>query len=216
MARYVKDIVLNKPEDFVNFIMQDYLRKNQFVMSEWKGEPAWRAGDGVVEGFKYLKWSYFNGMFHLEAWLKGTTGGEMGLDGVVGVLMKKPYRESLEQLFTVLQQELQVPPQGQHRQEEQQPRPTGVQDQGQQSQPIYVQTTDNTKAATGSLIFGVLSVVLCIIPIAAIILGVLAVSRARMGMGASQPGKAKAGRILGIVGICLGIILWVLNLLLIF
>ena len=38
MARYVKDIVLNKPEDFVNFIMQDYLRKNQFVMSEWKGE----------------------------------------------------------------------------------------------------------------------------------------------------------------------------------
>lgn len=180
MARYVKDIVLNKPEDFVNFIMQDYLRKNQFVMSEWKGEPAWRAGDGVVEGFKYLKWSYFNGMFHLEAWLRGTAGGEMGLDGVVGVLMKKPYRESLEQFFVILQQELQTPPQGQQSQ-------AGPQSQaGQQPQPIYVQTTDNTKAATGSLIFGVLSVILCIIPIAAIILGVLAVSRARMGMGSSQ------------------------------
>lgn len=204
MARYVKDIVLNKPEDFVNFIMQDYLRKNQFVMSEWKGEPAWRAGDGVVEGFKYLKWSYFNGMFHLEAWLRGTAGGEMGLDGVVGVLMKKPYRESLEQLFVVLQQELQTPPQGQQSQA------------GQQPQPIYVQTTDNTKAATGSLIFGVLSVILCIIPIAAIILGVLAVSRARMGIGSSQAGKAKAGRVLGIIGICLGILLWVLNILLIF
>lgn len=210
MARYVKDIVLNKPEDFVNFIMQDYLRKNQFVMSEWKGEPAWRAGDGVVEGFKYLKWSYFNGMFHLEAWLRGTAGGEMGLDGVVGVLMKKPYRESLEQLFVVLQQELQTPPQGQQSQ-------AGPQSQaGQQPQPIYVQTTDYTKAATGSLIFGVLSVVLCIIPIAAIILGVLAVSRARMGMGSSQAGKAKAGRVLGIIGICLGILLWVLNILLIF
>ena len=210
MARYVKDIVLNKPEDFVNFIMQDYLRKNQFVMSEWKGEPAWRAGDGVVEGFKYLKWSYFNGMFHLEAWLRGTAGGEMGLDGVVGVLMKKPYRESLEQLFVVLQQELQTPPQGQQSQ-------AGPQSQaGQQPQPIYVQTTDNTKAATGSLIFGVLSVILCIIPIAAIILGVLAVSRARMGMGPSQAGKAKAGRVLGIIGICLGILLWVLNILLIF
>ena len=210
MARYVKDIVLNKPEDFVNFIMQDYLRKNQFVMSEWKGEPAWRAGDGVVEGFKYLKWSYFNGMFHLGAWLRGTAGGEMGLDGVVGVLMKKPYRESLEQFFVVLQQELQTPPQGQQSQ-------AGPQSQaGQQPQPIYVQTTDNTKAATGSLIFGVLSVILCIIPIAAIILGVLAVSRARMGMGSSQPGKAKAGRVLGIIGICLGILLWVLNILLIF
>lgn len=128
----------------------------------------------------------------------------MGLDGVVGVLMKKPYRESLEQLFVVLQQELQTPPQGQQSQA------------GQQPQPIYVQTTDNTKAATGSLIFGVLSVILCIIPIAAIILGVLAVSRARMGMGSSQAGKAKAGRVLGIIGICLGILLWVLNILLIF
>lgn len=38
MARYVKDLVLNKPEDFVTFIMNDYLQKNQFVVSEWKGE----------------------------------------------------------------------------------------------------------------------------------------------------------------------------------
>ncbi len=205
MARYIKDIVLNKPEDFVNFIMQDYLRKNQFVMSEWKGEPAWRAGDGVVEGFKYLKWSYFNGMFHLEAWLKGMAGGEMGLDGVVGALMKKPYRESLEQLFDVLQQEIQAPFQFRQGQQSQ---------AGPQPQPIYVQTTDNTKAATGSLIFGVLSVLLCIIPIAAIILGVLAVSWARMGTGSSQAGKARAGRILGIIGLCLGILLWVLGILL--
>ena len=36
MARYVKDLVLNKPEDFVTFIMNDYLQKNQFVVSEWK------------------------------------------------------------------------------------------------------------------------------------------------------------------------------------
>lgn len=41
MARYVKDLVLNKPEDFVTFIMNDYLQKNQFVVSEWKGEPAY-------------------------------------------------------------------------------------------------------------------------------------------------------------------------------
>ena len=33
MARYVKDLVLNKPEDFVTFIMNDYLQKNQFVVS---------------------------------------------------------------------------------------------------------------------------------------------------------------------------------------
>ena len=61
MARYVKDLVLNKPEDFVTFIMNDYLQKNQFVVSEWKGESAYRTGDALIEGYKYLKWSYENG-----------------------------------------------------------------------------------------------------------------------------------------------------------
>ena len=81
MARYVKDLVLNKPEDFVTFIMNDYLQKNQFVVSEWKGEPAYRTGDALIEGYKYLKWSYENGTLHLEAWMKSTFGKEMGLDG---------------------------------------------------------------------------------------------------------------------------------------
>ena len=74
MARYVKDLVLNKPEDFVTFIMNDYLQKNQFVVSEWKGEPAYRTGDALIEGYKYLKWSYENGTLHLEAWMKSTSG----------------------------------------------------------------------------------------------------------------------------------------------
>ena len=103
MARYVKDLVLNKPEDFVTFIMNDYLQKNQFVVSEWKGEPAYRTGDALIEGYKYLKWSYENGTLHLEAWMKSTFGKEMGLDGFVGALQKKPYREGLEQLFHVLE-----------------------------------------------------------------------------------------------------------------
>ena len=106
MARYVKDITLNKPDDFVAFIVNDYLQKNKFVMSDWNGEPAYRAGDGVVEGYKYLKWSYAGGVFHLEAWLKGTAGGEWDLDGFVGIAMKKPYKSSLEQLFDVLQQQI--------------------------------------------------------------------------------------------------------------
>ena len=65
MARFVREVVLNKPGDFVQFIMDDYLRKNGFVMSNWKGEPAYRAGDAAIEGYKYLKWGYMNGVFHL-------------------------------------------------------------------------------------------------------------------------------------------------------
>ena len=55
MARYVRELVLNKPDDFVSFMMNDYLQKNKFSMSDWKGEPAYRAGDAMMEGYKYLK-----------------------------------------------------------------------------------------------------------------------------------------------------------------
>ena len=102
VARYTQDVVLNKPDDFVYFMMNDYLQKNGFSMSDWKGEPAYRAGDGFFEGYKYMKWSYANGVFHLEAWLKGTFGGEMGLDGFVGYMMKKPFKDNLTQLISLL------------------------------------------------------------------------------------------------------------------
>lgn len=213
MARYVKDLVLNKPDDFVAFVVNDYLQKNKFEMSDWNGEPAYRAGDAMVEGFKYLKWSYSGGVFHLEAWLKGTAGGEWDLDGMVGALMKKPYKKSLEQLLDVLQQEIpaqntapqgNVPPQGGF---EQQVPPN--------PQPIPVRTTDNTGAATAALVLGILSVVFGLfIPLVGIILGVVGITQARMGSGSSKAGSAKAGKVLSIIGICIAVAGWLLNIVL--
>lgn len=126
--------------------------------------------------------------------MKGTFGGEWDLEGFAGSLQKKPYRESLEQLFGILQQPL---PQGQ---------------QMPQGYPIPVQTTDNTGAATMALIFGILAVVTgFLIPIIGILFGCLGFSRARMGGGSSKAGMAKAGKILCIIGIVVSIIMWVLS-----
>lgn len=219
MARYVKDLVLNKPDDFVHFIMNDYLQKNQFSMSDWKGEPAYRAGDAMVEGFKYLKWSYRGGTFHLEAWLRGTAGGEWDLDGMVGALMKKPYKKSLEELFVTLQQEIPVQPnmqQGSTGPQAGQAQEETIPQGGQNPQPISVKTVDNTGAATAALVFGILSVVMCWIPLVSLILGILGISRARMGSGSSKAGQAKAGKVLCIVGICLAAVLWLFNIILTF
>lgn len=193
MARYIKDLQLNKPDDFVEFIMNDYLRKNQFSMSDWKGEAAYRAGDAMMEGFKYLKWSYQNGVLHVEAWLKGNFGKEMGLEGFVGVLAKKPYRESLEQLFAALMQD--IPADG----------AAGT------SSAIPVQTVDNTKAADISLVFGALSCIFFWIPIVAILFGCLGFSRARMGSGSSKAGRARVGKTLCIIGVVIACVLWILN-----
>ena len=216
MARYVKDLVLNKPEDFVTFIMNDYLQKNQFVVSEWKGEPAYRTGDAIIEGYKYLKWSYENGTLHLEAWMKSLFGKEMGLDGFVGALQKKPYREGLEQLVHVLEQA--IPEASENEMASWQ----GVNVPGQQSmhgsgangqpKPQPVKTVDNSGAATMALVLGILAFgVSFLSPFISIILAVLGYSRARMGMKSSLKGRAKAGRNFCIVAIVLSVLLWVTN-----
>lgn len=208
MARFTRDLVLNKPDDFVQFIMNDFLQKNQFEMSDWKGEAVFRAGDAMVEGFKYLKWTYNGGVFHLEAWLKGMGGGEMDLDGFVGTLQKKPYKDSLEQLFAALQQPL--PANG-----PQDMNPQGAAPQGG-PQPIPVQTVDNSGAATLALVFGIISIILALLfPLGGIILAALGFTRARLGSGSSKAGMAKVGKILCIIGLVVAVINWGLGILLI-
>ena len=197
MARYVRELVLNKPDDFVSFMMNDYLQKNKFSMSDWKGEPAYRAGDSMMEGYKYLKWSYSNGTLHVEAWLKGNFGKEMGLTGFVATLQKKPFRDSLEQLYSALQQDI-------------------SQTQGSGG-AIPVQTVDNSSAATMALVFGIISVIIGFIwPLGAIIVAVLGYSRARMGSGSSKAGMAKAGQILSIIGVVIALVMWILSIILLF
>ena len=197
MARYVRELVLNKPDDFVSFMMNDYLQKNKFSMSDWKGEPAYRAGDAMMEGYKYLKWSYSNGTLHVEAWLKGNFGKEMGLTGFVATLPKKPFRDSLEQLYSALQQDI-------------------SQTQGSGG-AIPVQTVDNSSAATMALVFGIISVIIGFIwPLGAIIVAVLGYSRARMGSGSSKAGMAKAGQILSIIGVVIALVMWILSIILLF
>lgn len=210
MARYVNELVLNQPDDFVQFIMNDFLQKNQYVLVEYNGEQVFRAGDAMVEGYRYLKWNYMNGVFHIEAWLTSVTGKEMDLDGFVGALQKKPYKDSLEQLYAALKQPIPAP-QNMAGQAGQQP---GMQPG---PQPVPVHTVDNTGAATMALVFGILSIVAgFVIPIIGIILGILGLSRVRMGKGSSMAGRAKAGQICAIIGIVISILMWLMNILLVF
>ena len=119
----------------------------------------------------------------------------MGLDGFVAVAQKKPYKTSLEQLFTALQQDI---PEG----------------QSMEGAAVPVKTVDNTGAATAGLVLGILSVLFVWSPIISIILAAVGISRARMGIGSSKAGMAKAGKILCIIGAIVAVILWILNIVL--
>ena len=202
MARFVRDLVINQPDDFVHFIMNDYLQKNQFIMADWKGEPAYRAGDAMLEGYKYLKWFYSNGALHLEAWIKGTAGGEWDLDGFVGCMAKKPYKESLEQLFVTLQQPVPVS-QGMQ-------NPQGARGMPN-PQPIPVHTVDNTKAATMALTFRHIKPCVLLDTDRQHYICVPWNIEGENGSGSSKASQAKTGKILCIVGLVLAIVLWIAN-----
>ena len=135
--------------------------------------------------------------------MKGSFGGEMGLDGFVGCLQKKPFRESLEALFVSLQQDINIP--------------EGMDISQMAPGSVAVQTVDNTSAATMALVFGMFAFVTGFIsPIVCIIFGVLGFNRARMGSGSSKAGLAKVGKILCIIGMVITAILWFLNIVLAF
>lgn len=106
MGRCVKYLVLHKPEGFVRFIMEDYLRKYDFRKVMWqKTEPVYRGGIAPLEYHRFLKWSYEEGVLKLEAWYPGAFGSEKDADANF-TYSRKPYEKSLGELLQVLEQEL--------------------------------------------------------------------------------------------------------------
>lgn len=193
MARYIQDVVLYKPTDFVVFMMNDFLTKNSFHLSTWKKEPVYRAGDAVIEGYQYLKWYYDGCTLHVEAWISGCgiigaarrsfemeTGLEYGA-------RKEPFLLELEQLFDLMRQELN-PPAG-------------------MAQPVPVLTVDNSKYAKSAFAMGLGSTLLGLpIPFLGLAFSITGTGRARRAKNSDKAGLATAGRILCAVGMVLSMI----------
>ena len=79
-----------------------------------------------------------------------------------------------------------------------------------------VQTAPPAKgSATTSLVCGIIAIVLgCLVPIAGIILGIIAVvtgNKAKRILPPEQRGSANAGFICGIIGIVVAVIFWIIN-----
>lgn len=190
MARWIRDELLNQPADFVEFLMNDYLTKNGFLRVTRKGEQVWKEGDGFLTMARFLKYSYENGMLHLEAW----TGAfrESALTGFVGSLPKKFYRESLEELIRLLHQP--IPPEG----------------MGAQGQPIVVQVPDHAGPAVPALVCSILGIVSgLLIPIIGLIFSGFGMSLGQRARNSSKYSMAKTAVILGTIGMVLSLLNWI-------
>lgn len=108
-GRTVIQEVLNQPEDFVTFIMNDFFQKSNFVRKEKHGESFYQCGNGMLAAPKFMKYSYVNGVFHLEAWLKtawlpGVYGSDMDLEGFTGAALKADMKRDINALLQLLHQ----------------------------------------------------------------------------------------------------------------
>lgn len=110
MARWTRDERLDQPQDFVRFMMEDYLNKGGFKKKIHKGEEVWQEGEGILSSARFIRYEYADGLFHLEAWIGKRR--ENALKGFVGALPKKMFRESLEELIRLLHQPLPRPGKG--------------------------------------------------------------------------------------------------------
>lgn len=207
MARYVQEIVLNKPDDFVQFMMNDFIHKYDFSLNNWKGEPCYRTGDAFMSGYRYFTWGYQNGVLHLEAWLKGTFGGEMGLTGFYGWAVKSAYKKDVDGFIQLLQQPLPtdgapygMPQDG--------AAVNGVSAQG----PVLVQTIDNSRHAAPGLVLGILSIIFALlIPYVGILLSIFGFMFSKKAIHSSRGKVATAGFVCSIIGVAMGFALIFLN-----
>ena len=217
--RFETDFIINQPDEFVRFIVQDFFSKEGFIYTEYKGEYVWRKGTGWITAPQFIKVDYINGQVHIEAWLKnvllpGVYFGEMNLKGGYGILLKKELQKSVDTLIALLQQPVNQPayaPNGAPQQGFNQPGYGNTPYQ----QPIPVATHDPKGAATTSLVLGLCGILGFFIPIIGVILCGLGISYASKGMKSTAKGKATAGMVLSIIFLVVSIIMWIVNAILI-
>lgn len=194
MARFVIHEVLNQPDDFVSYMMNDFLTKHGFSYVEFKGQMVFRAGGGWFEMPKFLVWNYQNGVLHLEAWaryliLPGVYSKEKDLEGFYGIVVKQAYKNDIIQLVQLLHQP--------------------VAGAGQVQQPVMVQGVDTVRYANFGLGFGIFALAISwFMGWFGLFFGIMAIIYANKGRTSAKRGRATAGLVCAIIAVVISC-LWI-------
>lgn len=195
MARFVIDEVLNQPDDFVSYMMNDFLTKHGFSYVEFKGQMVFRAGGGWFEMPKFLVWNYQNGVLHLEAWaryliLPGVYSKEKDLDGFYGIVVKQAYKNDVIQLVQLLHQPVAGAQQTAGGQMQPNPR------------PVMVQGVDTVRYANFGLGFGIFALAVSwFMGWFGLFFGIMAIIYANKGRTSAKRGRATAGLVCAIIAV---------------
>lgn len=207
MGRSVYDYTIGKPDDFIQFVSNDFFAKEGFRLVNYKGEQVWKKGTGFLTAPSFIKFSYGNGVIHIEAWIKNW--GEQPLDdGFIAAIPKSAHKTRVNTLISLLNQPTAVP--------NGEPAPDGSTPAAAAApQPTPVAVHNPTGSATTALITGLVSLLIGIwIPLVGVICGGVAIASGRTGRTSTKKGMATAGLVTGIIGLVLSILMWIANVIL--
>jgi len=215
VSRFRKEVVLNKPEDFVNFIIKDFMEKEGFKYTVYNGENVWQLGHGWVASPQFIKTTYVNGVLTLEAWIKfawlpGVYSGEMDLEGFFGALVKSALKEKINSLIKLLEQPL---PDEAYKSQGTENGESPDYQNAIRREPIPVKTHDTSKNAQMGFVFGLVSLIGCVFPVGGILFGTLSIFYAKSGLNSSKNSMAITGIIISILMIIISFIGMILNIL---
>ncbi len=207
MSRYVREEILNQPDDFVNYMMNDFLTKHGFKYENFKGQMVYRSGGGMIELPKFLTWNYVNGVVHIEAWVRvlwlpGVYGKENNMSGFYGAVLKDMYKKDVEQLIALLHQPLNQTNQPNQPIDPSNPQNPAFNQPGMppQNGPIMVQGVDTSRYANFALAFGIAGLIFSWAWMG-LVLDIIAIAYAMKGKSSAKKGRATAGMVCAIIGI---------------
>ncbi len=89
---------INYDPSVANDLLQAYIQGNKFVLQNKDGEQVYRAGDAMLEGYRYFNY-FINGQtITVQAWFKGAFG-DMPIEQNSLNMLAMNYRNSLGKLF---------------------------------------------------------------------------------------------------------------------
>lgn len=100
-GRSIYTFQLNCDVNLIDNLIQSYIQGNQYKLQQKNGEQFYRAGDAMVQGYRYFNYSISGQTITIYAWLKGVFG-EVPIEQYnlnLLNMMAMTYRNSLNTLF---------------------------------------------------------------------------------------------------------------------
>ena len=102
MARYIKEFPMVDYQENTYGEITKYLASQKFEYRHRDGEQLFQKGKGFWAAPSFVKVTYSHDSVRLEAWIDAF-GDEQGLDGFVGMAVKKPLRKVVTKVEEILQ-----------------------------------------------------------------------------------------------------------------